>query len=655
MKRLLCHSSFFAYLLFAAMLCHLPPSTKAAAPSDNGTAPQGHYKNFAVAVYLPVVTVQSFAEPGRLEAEWELLGRQIKIDKVYLETHRGREVVDEALLERVKKFFVDRGVRVAGGITFTDRAAGFVFTSFCYTNAEDRAFVKKVTELTARHFDEIILDDFTFVTTKHETDVAAKGGRSWAEFRMALMNEVARTLIVGPAKAVNPKAKVIIKYPNWYEHFQNMGFDLQEGPKIYDGIYTGTETRDPSGTDQFLQQYESYQVLRYFDNIAPGRNGGGWVDTFSTRYVDRYAEQLWDTLFAKTREITLFCWPLLLRPVALGDRSAWQGLPTSLDTEAMVKRIAPDSAGAPSTPLWACAASFALERADAVVGHLGKPLGIASYRPPHGIGEDFLHNYFGMLGIPIELSPNFPEEAGVVLLTEDAKEDPELVARIKKQLNAGKTVVITSGLYAALHGKGIEEIVELQLSARRFVADNFVTRFLPVPQDSSRNETLAKKTMLYPQIGYITNDAWALVMGMADETGYPILLQDAYGKAGHLYVWTMPDNPRHLYQLPVPIVSAIKDHLMTGFPVRLDGPSQVALYAYDNDTLVVESYLPEATHVKIAVLGAAKRLRDLNTGEQIEALPQPSKLPPWEAWKERRAAFEVAINPHSFRGFIVER
>ena len=120
------------------------------------------------------------------------------------------------------------------------------------------------------------------------------------------MDEVSRDLVVGPARAVNPKVKVIIKFPNWYEHFQANGYDLDQEPKIFDGIYTGTETRDPVITDQHLQQYESYQIVRYFDNIAPGRNGGGWVDTYDTRYLDRYAEQLWDTMLAKAPQIMLF-------------------------------------------------------------------------------------------------------------------------------------------------------------------------------------------------------------------------------------------------------------------------------------------------------------------------------------------------------------
>ena len=55
------------------------------------------------------------------------------------------------------------------------------------------------------------------------------------------MDQVSRgNSIVGPAKAVNPKVKVIIKFPNWYESFQNNGYDLQiTSHTIFDGIWTG--------------------------------------------------------------------------------------------------------------------------------------------------------------------------------------------------------------------------------------------------------------------------------------------------------------------------------------------------------------------------------------------------------------------------------
>ncbi len=134
---------------------------------------------------------------------------------------------------------------------------------------------------------------------------------------------------LGPARAVNPKVKIIIKFPNWYEHFQANGYDLDQEPKLFDGIYTGTETRDPVDTDQHLQQYESYQIVRYFDNISPRRNGGGWVDIYDTRYLDRYAEQLWDTMLAKTPQMMLFQYSDLLRRSASATAASGSNLDTA--------------------------------------------------------------------------------------------------------------------------------------------------------------------------------------------------------------------------------------------------------------------------------------------------------------------------------------
>jgi hypothetical protein len=417
-----------------AVLALVTSLAQAQTPAPAPAGQPGQYRNFAVAVYLPVGVVRNLADPGRLDREWEQISREVKIDKVYIETERDRVVADESLLETLKDFFTRRGVHVAGGITFSDNNSG-QFRSFCYTDPADRAFVQQVSEVTARHFDEIILDDFFFVTTKYDSDIAAKGQRSWTQFRLDLMNGAGRDLVVQAAKAVNPRARVTIKYPNWYEHFAGSGFDLEQGPKIFDGIYTGTETRDPNITDQFLQQYESYQIIRYFENIAPGRNGGGWVDTYSLRYVDRYAEQLWDTMFAKAREMTLFNWAALLerRPEARGThRLAGAADELQLRPDAPVPPVGPGGRAPPAT--MARVAGYALEQVDAFVGQLGKPIGIKSYRPPHATGEDFLHNYLGMIGIPIDLCPTFPADADLVLLTEAAKLDPDIVARIKQQL-----------------------------------------------------------------------------------------------------------------------------------------------------------------------------------------------------------------------------
>jgi hypothetical protein len=39
---------------------------------------------------------------------------------------------------------------------------------------------------------------------------------------------------------------------------------------------------------QHLQPYHGYSIMRYFENLAPGRNGGGWVDPYGSRGYGRY-------------------------------------------------------------------------------------------------------------------------------------------------------------------------------------------------------------------------------------------------------------------------------------------------------------------------------------------------------------------------------
>ena len=622
-----CLLSLFCVLLIASLVS---PAARAAE----------QYKHFRVAIYIPVMTVEKMKDPKWLDSSWTTITSQVKVDKIYIETYRSGHMADDALIEQVKKFFTDRGVQVAGGIAFTGSEGAF-FQSFCYTDPADRAYVKRVSEFTARHFDEIILDDFFFVMTKRDSDIAAKGKRSWTDFRLDLMDVASRDLVVGPAHAVNPTVKVIIKYPNWYEHFQGLGFDLEKQPAIFDGIYTGTETRDAIVTDQHLQPYESYEIIRYFTNIAPGHNGGGWVDTFGVRHVDRYAEQLWDTMFAKAREMTLFNYELLLEPIKPGARDAWKAEHTSFDLEKILAE-----AGSSPAPTMALVAGRSLAQVDPVVGQLGNPIGIKSYRPYNATGEDFLHNYLGMIGIPIDLYPTFPTDASTVLLTESARFDAEIVSKIKRQLQGGKNVVITSGLLRALQGKGIEDIVELRYTDRKALVNDFTG---PGGWPIGGKKLTSEKPILIPQIDYLTNDAWAMVSGNSGDNGFPLVIMDRYSK-GTLWVLVVPENFADLYALPPEVIGSIKNFILGDVPIRLDAPGKVSLFAYDNNAFVVESFLDTAANATVTFHAGVNKIKNLETGEIVEGTPVP--LPPWGP---RNAAqqirFAIALKPHSYAAF----
>ncbi|HJS92579.1 MAG TPA: hypothetical protein VJ738_21605 [Steroidobacteraceae bacterium] len=631
----------------ASLLCLM-----LAAGSAFAAQPQRPFHNFSVAIYIPVQSTRELADPKVLQQQFERIWSQVHFDKVYLEDYRSGVFVDPAALDRIARFFRSRGITVDGGITLTAPEVGGQFRTFDYENPQDLATAERAVRIAASHFDTVILDDFTFYNTRTAADIRAKGELSWTQYRLKKMRWVAQHVILATARSANPRVKMIIKYPNWYEHFQGLGFDLDREAQMFDYIYTGTETRDPVATYQLLQQYESYLVFRYYSNIRPkGGDLGGWVDTFETRYADRYAEQLWDTMFAKAPEITLFSWTQLASsaPAIAGDRP-WAGDSTSFDWGAMEDSFhAP--AGSQAVPGWAHVAGYSLREVDDLLGKLGTPLGIESYKPfQSSSAEDFLQNYLGNIGIPIDLTPHFPRGAPIVLLTEEAASDPDLVKEIEANLEAGGQVIITSGLLHALEHKGIENVAEISYGGLPIAARHYYGTFgahgggeLDVPGRDNR-------PVIFPQIHFYTNDSWPLIRGEASANAVPILLETPYAR-GELYVLDVPANMGDLYRLPQPVLDELRGYLLARFALRIDAPALVSLFAYDNHTFIVESYRADPATVRIFVKQGAARLIDLTSGQSV--LPAPETVPGPAPGEAHETSFVVQLPPHSYRAFSI--
>jgi len=564
------------------------------------------YKHFRAAIYIPVGSTKRLADPAAFAREFARVSSQLAFDKVYIEAYRDRQMATDAELEAVKRAFQAKGIATSGGITLAAGGSGGQFGTFDYENPADRAECERAVRLIARHFDEVILDDFFFYTSKSDADIAAKGKHSWTDYRVDRMLEASRNLVLGPARQENPQVHVIIKYPNWYEHFHGLGYDLADQPKLFDGIYTGTETRDPVITDQLLQQYESYEIYRYLSNVRPGANLGAWVDTYSIRAIDRYAEQLWDGLFAKAPEQMLFEWSAMAseKPAVPGARP-WAKQATSFRW--------PVAAGNG----WASAANQALHIADNVLGQLGNPVGVASYRPPHATGEDFLHNYIGNLGVPIELYPEYPAAARTVLLTQSAAADPTIITKVEASLRGGANVIVTSGFLEAMQGRGFEQLAEWQATGHTIAVQQYFDGF-GAGNGKELSEPGKTAAVLFPEVRFYTNDSWGIIRGVAAAKGFPIVLMNHYSK-GTLYLWTVPENFGDLYTLPRAMVTRIKQYLFSDLPVQIDAPDHVALLTYDNGAFIVQNFRDDGAKVGI-----------LRKGQATET---------------------VAIPPHSFRVF----
>ena len=618
---------FVIVVFLLCMVCNMTMQAKA-------------YESFKVSIYVRAYEVDKMKDIHWLDSTWNVISQQLEVDKIYLETHRDLLVVEDATLEQAKKFFHDRGIETAGGITYTINEANS-FETFCYSNPEHRKMVQKIAEHTAKHFDEFILDDFFFTSCKSDIEIKAKGMQSWTDYRLKLMTEAGRDLVLKPAKKVNPQVKVIIKYPNWYDHFQGLGFNLEEGPQLFDGVWTGTETRDPAG-NQHLQNYLSYNIIRYFDNLRPGYNGGGWVDVGGLNMgMDRYAEQLHLTMLTKAPEIILFAYHQLL-DVKLSPkyRTPWQGMGTSFNYDEVTAPIRLEDGSLVEPTTMARIAGVVLKQTDKLIHKLGNPVGIKSYKPFHAAGDDFLQNYLGMIGLPMDMRPVFPEDQQVVLLTAQAAQDTEIMAKIKRQLQSGRDVVVTSSLLKAIPEK-LTEVAELRCTDLKALVNDF-GRYGQSGRD-----------LLIPQVQYYTNDAWEMVSAGRPLTGgvsgYPILLRAPYA-TGNLYVLTIPDDMGNLNDFPANALNEIRRIMSKDIGVCLEAPSKVGLFVYDNKTLVVENFNDEPVEVRIVTGDKVMKLESLEDGTVLSPLPAGPVIQTRRPVTPKNS-FRLLLLPHSYKAF----
>jgi hypothetical protein len=361
--------------------------------------------------------------------------------------------------------------------------------------------------------------------------------------------------------------------------------------------------------------------------------------------MDRYAEQLWLTFFAKAPEIALFAYNQLigvrLNPTI--HRAPWQGQGTSFDYDEMMKPVNLNGQTVIPTTI-ARAAGYTFEKINAFISKLGNPVGIKSYKPFQSLGDDFLQNYLGMIGLPMDMYPEFPADQKVVLLTEQAKYDPDIIAKMKAQLTKGNDVVITSGLLKAIPEK-IADIAELRAGDKKALVNDF------------GRQGKASKDILITQVLYQTNDAWEMASAGRPLTGgvsgYPMLLRAPYSK-GNLYVMTIPDDFGNLYDLPQGVLNVFRQVLSKDLDLRIDAPAKVSLFLYDNGTFIVESFLDEPVTIKINAKEGIDKIIDLLSGAVIDKLPADNAPRPFEARfriDDKNNVFSVTLPPHSYRVF----
>jgi len=346
--------------------------------------------------------------------------KETAVTKVFIESFRGGYRAERDALERARDGFRKEGIEASGCITTTRLGKKSVKgwdDICCYTDIPTQEKLQSEFEFAASMFDEIMIDDFLFTDCQCEECEKARGSRSWAEFRCELMLDVSNRRILSAAKKVNPKVKIIIKYPQWYDNFHERGYDVVRQTRDFDLIWVGTECRDPDNRRWGRKaQYESYFIMQWLGKIGKEKSGGGWFDPYGTS-PPTYVEQARQTVLGQARNALLFCYG------SLQDR---QG---AADVARLREEIP---------------ALFQL----ASLVH-GKPIvGIHAPKPPNSRpkNEPFIFDFVGMLGLPLVPSADIDPDAKAAFFSQHALAAPTFPDKLKKMLADGKPVLITSHL-----------------------------------------------------------------------------------------------------------------------------------------------------------------------------------------------------------------
>jgi len=415
-----------------------------------------------------------------------------------------------------------------------------------YNDPKDLAALEKRMRSLAQVFDDIILDDWLFTTATDPKSVQDRGSQTWAEYRTKLIIEQSKKYIITPAREVNPKVTIIIKYPNWYEGFGDNGYDVYNETRLFDKMAVGIETRNRMIHDQHIPIYSGYIFQKWYASVDPSKWVGSWLDNYGMKgdYND-YNAQVWQAVLAQTPEIILWC--------------AGQLYPTT----------------GPSSDVYPYFRDL-LPQFDRVAGMLeGPSRGVPIYLPYGSTGEYNIFGYLGMAGIPLTPVAQFPTESRNAIFTLHSLRDPDLATKMLARLRDGKDVFMTWGLWQKLQSTEFKNTLSLVDHGRCVTGDRFRLRL-----GWFRDELIkADRTFTFPRIETTT---WPYVRDVAvvqDDYDFGVFLNVQYLK-GRIYILNIPENSYDLLRLPAGALNLIRRAVAPDLGVELDGPGGVGMYLF---------------------------------------------------------------------------
>lgn len=496
---------------------------------------------------------------GRDRAEAAM--KRLRISRIFLEGRRGDEYVAPAQLRMLREYFAGRGIAATGGIatvpgkafgTRQNEKLGWLNWESAQTQKDIANFFRE----NAGAFDQIIVDDFYCTGDTSAESEAARGARSWAAYRQDLMARLVDPLIVKPSRGVNPRVRLILKYPQWYDRFHLFGYNPERLSGAFEQIWVGTEVRNPLTQRMgFVQPTQGYMNFRWISSVVGGKVVGAWFDHIeSTR--QNVVDQAYQSVLAGARELTYF---------HLGD--IVEGHPAHRMIEAALPELD--------------------ELAGRVKGR--QAAGVAYYKPVGSAsdGNMYLMDYLGMLGVPVVPAVQYPAQAKTVVLGVQAAADPKLFGAVETHLRSGATVVMTPALlraagqpFAAMAGVQVAAVTQPGLAT----AIEFDKHYFPAdPLEVDRGVTATQAEV----VAHAVEGDVRLPLLAERKVGQGRVLvwnvrtftEADFGKTGE---WLLPPQPLGLTRMARPAIDLIREKL--GVP--LSAPAGVGLYLLGPDTFL---------------------------------------------------------------------
>ena len=498
------------------------------------------------------------------------------ITKVYIETYRSGLVIPPELIKSTVSFFKENGFEVVGGIA-TVPGPNFGVAQegplawLNWQNSKTQNDLRKVMEDSAPFFDTFIIDDFLCTADTSLESKAAKGDRSWSEYRRSLLTDLAQSVLINPAKAKNPGIRIIIKYPQSYDRFHLFGYDVATEPKLFDGVWVGTETRGQyTQRYGFVQPYEGFINYRWISTLSGNKIGGAWFDHGDCTDID-FIEQAYQSVLSGAKELVMFNFDSFI-------------------------------SGHPGHHLLRQDFEKLADLAKAVAAHPVQ--GVAGYKPANSDagGDLYLMDYIGMFGVSLVPVSQYPENSSVIFLPTQAAADRDIVPKIISSLDKGAKIILTTGFLVNANGnEQLARMAGVKLSTNtlrnnyQFTLNNGHTEKLKFP--------LTTEYQIVP-------DGSGVLLRTSDNQPFLVQNKNLYLINTHTFSQQDFDAvgevllcPRQigLLELPRSWMNMIRSAFRPKDEPVLDAPSRVSMQTLSDHSFVIHNYNQERTVVNITL------------------------------------------------------